>query len=673
MCKRGIAAVLACFLCILFLRADAERVYAAGERRDFSCDIEFLKQEEDRYVIQVTAENRGKDFTGYVRLVFASEEAEPCAYDTEITLPEGGKKQFILTIPERMADLSNGICVVSFLDGKGRQLQELTKRKVFGSSAGGITMGILSDDYDSLTYLDLGGQQIQVTNSSMPVRLIELDAANLDAYLDGLYYLVIDHFNVESLGEEKISAILDWVSKGGWLMIGTGEYGADTLGGFEKDLSIAAGPVSEPGESNFLYANSRQGYYYAYEEAGVDFRNMKVASFQYTGTGPVFEESVENPAVYACIGDGEVTVYACSLADSEFRKGAVYSGMQLLQEAAYNSNSYGIKVYGNLDYRGRQALSAIDSEHTNLDFSALILLILAYVVLVGPLLYLLLRAKKRSEWYWGAAPLLGILFIGGVYLFGRNIRVADTKVYSVSLQEAGSSRVDTYYEAYRSGTKGWRLLLNDNYEVAGAGFGRNGYYNSTAGDYHYVVQNGGEGLYIGMKPEENFESGYLYASGRAEPTGTLTGSELALDLSGSLSGTLTNDTGQDLALFAVYCGDYLAVFNGVKAGESIDIAAELLTDRCVYTNLNSNGYGGDIYYDLCAPYGAKPQGYSRDEMTALYIGLELSREKIPDGYSAALVGLTEDAQKTVAGACDEYAYRCLSSYAELEVNGYAAN
>lgn len=669
MCKRGIAAVLACFLCILFLRADAERVYAAAERRDFSCEIEFLKQEDDRYVMQVTAANTGKDFTGSVRLVFASDEAEACAYDTEISLPEGGKKQFTLTIPERMADLSAGSCEVSFLDGKGRELQRITKRKVFGSSAGGITMGILSDDYDALTYLDLGGQQIQVGNTGMPVRLIELDADNLSSYLDGLYYLVIDHYHAESLGEAKIKAIMDWVSKGGWLMIGTGEYAADTLSGFENDLSIAAGTVTEPGEGNFLYMNSRQGYYYAYEEAGVDFRNMPVASFSYTGTGVFYEESMDNPSVYACIGDGSVTVYACSLADPEFKKGAANGGVQLLSEAAYYSNSYGTKTYGDIDYRGQQVLSAIDRSHTDLDFTALIVLILAYVVLAGPLLYLLLRAWKKSEWYWGAAPVLGLLFIGGVYLFGRDIRVADTKVYSVSLQEAGSGRVDTWYEAYRSGTKTWQLLMNDNYEVAGAGFGR-GSYGSTSGDYHYLVRQSGEGLFIGMKPRENFESGYLYASGHAEPAGALAGSGLALDVASWVpTGTVTNDTGHDLALLAVYHEEYLAVFRDVKAGESIDLGEEVLTDRCVY---NGESAYRDFYFDLLA-FRTNSQVYSRDEMAALYIGFELAMQNRPDGANTALVGLTEDAPKTVAGACDEYAYRCLSSYAKMEVNGNAAD
>lgn len=674
MCKKGTAAALLfCLLLCLFSGAGTVRVYAAAERKDFSCDIEFLRQEDDRCVMQVTVKNDGKDFSGFVRLVFSPNEKDACAYDTEITLPEKGKKQFTLTVPSRMADLANDVCEACFLNGKGQELQRMTLKRVFGSTTGGITMGILSDDYDSLTYLDLGGQTMYITNSEQPVRLIELDKENLESYLDGLYFLVIDRYNVESLGEDKIKAIQDWVEKGGWLLIGTGEYAEDTLGGFEDFLSVEVGTVTEPGENNHLYANAMNGYYYMYQDAEVDFRNMAVASLNYLNGNLYFAESSENPAVLASIGDGAVAVYACSLSDDEFLKGTAYVGDEMLREVTYYSNSYGNRYYESLDYHGQDALAVIDREHTNVDFSALMLLIVVYIALVGPALYFLLRLKKKSEWYWIGAPLLGLVFIGGVYIFGRDIRVANTKVYSVSLQEAGSGRVDTYYEAYRSGTKSWKLLLNDNYEVAGTGFGRGYYYyNGSSGDYHYLVQNSGEGLSIGMKPQQNFESGFLYASGRAEPQGQLSASSLKFDEFGNMSGTIKNDTGHDLTYFAVACVDFIAIFSDVKAGESIDFDTGKPTARCIYYNVRGNG--DDFYYNLVG-YGrwGRPQyDFVRDKIAAFYIGLELARENEQEGRPVTLVGLVTDAEKTVAGACDEYAYRCLSSYAELEVDAYAA-
>ena len=678
MSKKGIAAaLLVCLLCSLFWGADM-RVYAAAERKDFSCDVEFLRQEDDRCVLQVTVENDGKDFTGFVRVVFTPNEADSCAYDTEISLPEKGKKQFSLTIPERMADFTSGGCDVFFLDGKGHELQKLARKKVSGVAEGGITMGILSDDYSSLTYLDLGGMPIYLANSEKPVRLIELNGENLEAYLDGLYFLVIDRYNVSSLGEEKIKAIQAWVEQGGWLMIGTGEYAYDTLGGLEDFLSLEVASISEPGENNQLYANSMNGYYPYYRGGGVDFINMSVASFNYLN-GVYYDESGYNPVIIASIGDGAVGVYACALSDSDFIKGAARNQEQMLSEVPSYSGSYGFgKYYDSMDYYGQEALALIDRDHTDVDFSALMILIVVYILLVGPALFFLLRVKKKSEWYWIGAPLMGLVFIGGVYIFGRNIRVANPKVYSVSVQEAGSGRVDTYYEAYQSGTKSWKLRLNDNYETAGTGFGRGYYYytGSSSGDYHYLVQNGGEGLFIGMKPRQNFESGFLYASGRAEPQGTLSASSLRLDKQGHMSGTIINDTGHDFPYLAVTYGDFLAIFSDVKAGERMDFDTDKMADRCVYCNLYTmNGKNRDFYYDLFGygRWGQTRYNYVRDEMAALFIGFEIALGSAPDGRAVTLVGLTADAEKTIAGACDEYAYRCLRSYAELEVDGYAAN
>lgn len=673
--KKGIAALLVFLLCSLFA-GTGMRVCAAAERKDFSCEVEFLRQEDDRCVMQVTAANEGKDFSGFVRLVFSPNKKDACAYDTELTLPEKGKKQFTLTVPSGMAELANDACEVCFLDGQGQELQRMTLKNVFGSHAGGITMGILSDDYDSLTYLDLGGMPIYLANTEMPVRLIELDGENLEGCLDGLYFLVIDRYHVAGLGEDRIKAIQDWVEQGGWLLIGTGEYAEDTLGGLEDFLSLEVGSVSEPGENNDLCANAMNGFYQMYQDAGVDFRKMAAASFLYRSGSLHFDESSLNPAILASIGDGAVEVYACSLSDDEFVKGTAYVGDQMLREVTYYAKSNSFDYYESLDYYGQDALALIDRDHTDVDFSALMLLIVVYIALVGPALYFLLRWKKKSEWYWIGVPLLGLVFIGGVYLFGRDIRVASPKVYSVSLQEADGGRVDTYYEAYQSGTKTWKLRLNDNYEVAGTGFGRGYYYYSNAsGDYHYLVQNSGEGLSIGMKPQKNFESGFLYASGRAEPQGQLSASGLTLDELGNMSGTVINDTGHDLRYLAVSCGDFLAVFSDVKAGERMDFDTEKLTDRCVYYSLyTTNGTGGDFYYDLFGygRWGQTRYNYVRDEMAALFIGLELALGNAPDEKAVTLAGLTADAEKTIAGECDERAYRCLSSYAELEVDAYAA-
>lgn len=271
------ATLLFLFICGLIVGGWKARAQAQAPS-GLSGDVALLKQEGGNYIMQVTVENSGADFAGTVQLVFASSGYENCAYNTEMTLPSQGKKQFTVTVTSQAAETIRGLCALNFLDEKGDLVQRLDLWNVFGRAVTGMPVGILTDDAASLGYLDAGGENFMFGGMNYPISLIDLDQENLLGYLDGLYFLVIDQMNVASLGEEKIQAIQSWVRAGGWLMIGTGAYAEDTLSGFSEDfLDVEVLKISAPGETNALTANLGYGYYSDYENAEIDLAQMAVA------------------------------------------------------------------------------------------------------------------------------------------------------------------------------------------------------------------------------------------------------------------------------------------------------------------------------------------------------------------------------------------------------------
>lgn len=105
-------------------------------------------------------------------------------------------------------------------------------------------------------------------------------------------------------------------------------------------------------------------------------------------------------------------------------------------------------------WSGENAFGVIDHLNTALDFSWLKVLIVVYVIVVGPVLYLLLCKMKKRDWYWLGVPALGIIFIGVVFIGGRNLKLHETRVYSVTAQQAdgkSTTGIATYYNAYHSG------------------------------------------------------------------------------------------------------------------------------------------------------------------------------------------------------------------------------
>lgn len=676
--RRRIIALALMFVCVFGLIWGGESSVALAKTHTeapvetFFGDVVMLKQEDDRYVMQVTVENRGEDFTGTVQVIFG-ECYDNCAYRTEITLPAQGKKQFTITVPERAMDTVYGLCRLDFLDEKGESVQAIQMKDILGGTTSGIPVGILSDNYSGLTFMDAGGDTFNMKGMEKPLDLVELDNDNLTGYLDGLYFLIIDQFNVSSLSEENIQAIQNWVNNGGWLIIGTGAYAEQTLSGFDEDfLDVEVVNVSEPGEENFASVNAVQfGYYDRYRYEDINFTQMAMAELNYNTMykyGAV-SESGDNPAVCLCPGHGAVMLLFFSLGEKELQKMTTYTVQEIYREPMYNSSSYhSMRGGSNMESLGRSALSFMDNINANVDFSGLRALILIYVILVGPVLYLILRKCKKREWYWVGAPALGILFIAGVFFFGRSTRVNETKAYSVTVQQVDGSQEDTYLLAYHSGVKPWTLHLQDSYEVAGPGFlGYNNYYYVTSGidDYHYLVSDGSQGLSVGLKPQENFESAFLYAGGRTESKGALTVRDLTEHGFGNVSGVITNETGYDLAYMAVWFNSYITVISDVKAGETVDIQQAVIDGRGVYQE--SVPYFDDLLHSMVGVYLSRSRDYEQDDMAALFIGLGIAEKKKPQsGGSAIIAGVVKDYDKVFTDKCSEISYGCLYSYAQFK-------
>lgn len=676
--RRQVRAIMLMLLCVwgLMWGENVCKAFAAEplpEEDAFSGEVSVLKQESDRYVMQVTVGNDGEDFVGTVQVIFGA-NYDNCAYNTEITLPAQGKKQFTITVPDETADTAYGACQINFLDSTENVVQSISLRDVFRDMQSGISVGVLSDRYSDIGFMDAEGLPFDIRGVSYPLQLLELDNDNLSGYLNGLYFLIIDQFNTSSLSDENIQAIQDWVQAGGWLILGTGAYAEQTLSGFDGDfLDVEVKGISEPGEENPATVNAEQyGYYYSYvDEAGIDFSQMAVAELDYFGMyayGGV-SESVENPGVNCPVGDGSVFLLYFSLGEKELQKVGTSIVRSIYSELMYNSNSYrSLNRRSDMQYAGQRALAFIDGRNSDVDFSLLEVLIGVYVVLVGPVLYLILRKCKKREWYWVGAPALGILFIAGVFLFGRGLSVKDTRVYSVTVQQAEGKRADTYMMAYHAGVKPWEMRLDEAYDVAGPGFLGYSYYSSssTINDYHYIVDNGSRGLSVGIKPRENFENGFFYAGKKTESVGGFTGTELVVSGIGRPEGTVTNATGHDMTYMAVWGNAYIMILSDVKAGETIDLQQAARNGRCVYEG--TVPYLENLLHDVVNIYG-RTKEYAQEDVAALLIGLGVAEEQNSLSGRLIVAGVMPGYDKAVADQCVETAYGCVYSYLQAEAVG----
>ena len=668
--KQTICGLLLCCILCCVLAGSSVWTYAETKAA-LTAEVTLLKQDTDA-LIQVQVKNTGEDFEGTVRVVFnGTTDDNGCAFDQWLALPKNGEKQYTFTVPSSDINQTRGAGIVAFLDKKDHVVESETFSSIFGKENRGIPVGILSDHFDQLGWLGMSGQTYYLHGRDQNMYLLQLDADHVQEQLDQLYFLVIDQFDVSTLGADTIQAIQTWVDRGGWLLIGTGEREADTLEAFDPQFTqVTASGISQPGESNDAQKNMQmQNSYYGFKDCGIDFTKMAVASLNCSAGNAYNCDAF--PGWVVSYGAGAIGVAAISFGEKEMQKASSDLCYNIYDQVASYSTS--ISQYQNDEewsWNGRNAFHAIDSRNTSLDFSWLKVLIIGYVIVVGPVLYLVLRKVKKRDWYWLGVPALGLVFIGIVFIAGHNLKLHDTKVYAVTAQQADgkeSGKITTLYNAYHSGVRPWSIKLKDGYEYAGTGMNEYsgvGTKKAEADQYHYRILYD-NGLTLGVKPQSNFENAYLFAAGTAAGCGEIKTEHLVLTQN-QKSGTVTNNTKYDFPYLLLLSNDYMVVLSDVKAGENIDLATNqknLLLEQII-------SYSDDVYTVLSADgYNSAGVTYEHPDLaSALYLGLCQVMRQNDVSNSIVVAGVADGYEKTVTGKCSERSFGCLYTIANQEVS-----
>lgn len=673
--NRALAAALwlTAFLGVLFCKNAALTVRAAGSystypaQEDFVIQAEMLPAYSETCDIKITVGNLGEDWEGTVRLSIAEGNHAPCAYDTALSLPEDSEKQFVVKVPIRSIGDFDGTATVTLLDRKDRPVAAEEFRSLLRGGETTLAMGILSDDYSKLTYLDMGGEEFYFYDDHYPISLTQLRQEDLKDMLNSLTFLVIDQYNTGILKDSELDAIEQWNRNGGVLIIGTGAYAQDTLQGFDGSYPgavctdiIAPQESSEDMSAQGIPAQDAPADY-------VDFSQLSMAQFKITG--PISDIDFYTRAQVGAVGMGSVCLLPYSLTElgeldeDYWQVEPEYFVETFLEYAASSAASRysalaGGQVYDNgiLD-----ALNAVAASNSVFSFGLLKAIVILYVIFAGPLLYLILRLAKRRELYWLAVPVTALCTIGLIFLAGRGFAVVDTAVYSVTVQDLAENTAGmSYLHCYDADRREWNLKLKDGCEYAGP-LSRSSYSfgsYSDADSYFYHIRKEGDTCFLGMKPDSNFDDGYFYLKHQGEDTGaegSLAVENIWVDYGGA-SGRVTNNTDYDMSYFAVLGEDALYVYEGIAAGET----KKLHNMTPLYDMPSSNYASYSYFYGFVSDYYDKGEYQKAGALSALGAGIYSALSQA-DYEDVLVIGVTEDWEKTVDDDCNEISYGCLYS------------
>jgi len=473
----------------------------------------------------------------------------PAIYTTHVSLASGATKHLKTYVIEDLAPTSVSVRLV--VNG-----QVVATGGRAGGSAATPLIGVLSDQP---TALDSFAAVHPGTVSATVVHLSLEDLGDSALLLRAFDLLAIDDFATDTLTAAQRGAITDYVQNGGALVLGTGASWRKTLAGVSSTLL----PMTIDGTAT-LDSVAALGQLSRVEVASGAL-NAGANAWLAEGGKPLLAERF--------VGGGMVTL---ATFDWNQEPVAGWSGANVLlrqilvrtlfspgsaQTSAFNSG-FGANG-GSISLRST-SLSQVLGNLPGLDLPSLLLiglLVVAYVLLVGPVNYLALRALHRRALAWVTLPLIAILASVGAFgagLFTKGQSVQTNQVSIVHLQ-AGWDRAyaESYtgvlaptrgdYQVNVAGARPWIGPISSN------GYGRSSGVIRVNADNNSILMPGMTAFVLrGFATEGVVDAPQLVATAKL--------------VNGKLTGTIQNNSNLRFTDLVVLAGDGYQVISGLAPG-----------------------------------------------------------------------------------------------------------
>jgi hypothetical protein len=540
--------------------------------------------------VTIDARNSGAGVDGMLE-VQESLNAQPgvsgfTVYEEPISLATGASKRVRLYLVEN----TTGATITARITQQGRVV--VSQDSAAGSTTSAL-IGVLSDQsvtLDDFAAVHPGGTAARVVHlrpDDIPDSAISLRAFDI---------LVIDDFATDSLTAGQRAAIGDYVATGGDLLVGTGAAWRKTLAA----LPPAILPMQITGTT-------------VIDSAAAGGSAVEIATGTVTN-GVAWLSDAGRPLILERpYGAGMVTMSTFDwnqqpvavASDSRTILRQVMSRALFGQGGAAQNIPYAVMGPAPTGFGSQPSISTRSSVLTpvlgnlpGLDLPSLQLtgaLVLIYVLLVGPVNYLVLGAMRRRALAWVTVPLIALLAAGGsygagVFTKGRSVQTNQIAILHVqpgsdhAYQETYTGIIPPSRGDYQASAGGERLLISP---IAT----NNG--NAYAGSVRVNVTSNQITL-SGMT---------AFALGGFATEGVTTAPKLTAQVAlvnGQLKGTVENHSNLTFTDAVLIAGDSFQTIGALKPGASASLS---LTPK------TATSLGQPLYMRIYNPSGIYQGGY----------------------------------------------------------------
>lgn len=528
-------------------------------------------------------EKSGKAFEGKLQIKLLEADYEVYQYQYHISLAGGEKSRETYYIP--IGTKADQIFATLY-DGDGNVRIQRTLKININVDMPELFIGVLSDTPKRLQYMD----HIGLNYSTLTTRTFYLDESMLPEEavgLDQLDVLLISNYDSSQLRAEQVTAIKEWVQDGGILLLGAGQSGEKTLSAFAEDIleeELPEAVMTQVDMGVEFASGSPQNSYIQLPCTDVPLKegNICLSSDELTVLSSVpKKQGIVAVAAYDFVDIEDFCRQYPNYIDKLF---TALLGVEKI-------NMMGNYSYGNTGkYYSVQSIINTGDVNRLPDVGLYAIVIVSYVVLVGPGLYFFLKHREISGIYRSGIVMAALVSAGIIYMMGLKTRfVSEFYTYGTIIEASEEGEQETTYMNVRTPyNRPIQVRLKPDYQVTP--LTRSYYYEyqkmpglKADSDYQVSLDFNQESTDISIQNVTAFTPKYFELNRFTENSEQSGFTGQVSTFEGVLNGQITNSTGRDVEDVAVILYGRMALLGDMKAGETKNLSQMPVT----YYPLNS--------------------------------------------------------------------------------------
>ncbi len=425
--------------------------------------------------VRVSINNSGPAFSGSLSVrVYSGNTRVPTAaispwsFEAPVSLATGAHKEITLYAPFYLGNFSPNGVIVRLLDAHGRVITTQQSQSGYEIRTGDLFIGVLSDvqaGFDRLSSVSLPNQTNSLTLAPLDARIMP----SLASVLANFQVIILDDFNTRTLSPAQLSALQIWVNQGGVLIEVGGAQWQRTLSALPADLLPVTvnGTSTLPAKTHMLPAGSSIHInpallpypQYRHNDILPAPATISTATLSaqnaFSQSETILASSTTPLILQARQGQGVISYLAFDPASAPFATWATTSDLweavllHAFGDRFLISNVVPTYPAGPGNILSRAGILSMVEPESLLGPWIIIVLLLGYLAILGPVRLLIVRRFKLPRW-WSWRIIIGAIVVFSLLSyalssFQRQASLTDNSISLIQVDQDGSlAHVTTY-------------------------------------------------------------------------------------------------------------------------------------------------------------------------------------------------------------------------------------